>query len=216
MYLFKTPGIVKWLYPNLIWNGNRDQPIIYLTFDDGPVPGATDQILDSLHQFKIKATFFCVGDNIDKHPGLFRRIHEEGHMIGNHTYHHLNGWDLSIEDYLRDIENCNRIIEDNGFSSRIKLFRPPYGKIKKKAIDKIKDDYHIIMWDVLSYDFSSRLSEERMLGKSIQNTLGGSIVVFHDSERTRGRTQFIIFKYIDYFLSNNYKFSTIDKLILSN
>ena len=137
-------------------------------------------------------------------------------MIGNHTYHHLNGWDQSMEDYLRDIESCNRVIEENGFSSRIKLFRPPYGKIKKMAIDKIKDDYHIIMWDVLSYDFSSRLSEERMLGKSVQNTLGGSIIVFHDSERTKSRVEFIIVKYIEHFLTNNYEFSTIDELILSN
>ncbi len=216
MYLFKTPKIIKWYYPNLIWNGNRDKSIIYLTFDDGPVPGVTDHILDSLGLFKIKATFFCVGENIEKHPHLFRRIYKEGHLIGNHTYHHLNGWNQSMRDYLTDIQQCSRVIGNNGYSSGMKFFRPPYGKIKKIAIDKIREDYHIIMWDVLSYDFSTRVSQERMLSKSIQHTESGSIIVFHDSEKTKNRIQFLIYQYIDYFLKKNYEFSTVDKLILPN
>jgi len=214
LYLFKIPPIIKWFYPGLVWNGSRDQPLLYLTFDDGPVPGVTDRILDALNHFNIKATFFCVGENINKNPGLFRRIYEEGHMIGNHTYHHLNGWDHSVEEYLLDIKRCHQVISQNGFPSRVKLFRPPYGKIRRKSAEKIKEDYQIIMWDVLTYDFSLKLSEERRLEKSIQHTEGGSIIVFHDSEKTRNSIQFLIFQYIDYFLAENYEFSTIDQLIL--
>jgi peptidoglycan/xylan/chitin deacetylase (PgdA/CDA1 family) len=216
LFLFKTPRLIKWFYPNLIWNGERDQPDLFLTFDDGPVAGVTDRILDILKHFNIKATFFCVGENIDKHPGLFRRIHEEGHLIGNHTYHHLNGWDHPLTDYLSDIDHCRQVIEKHGFTFGIKLFRPPYGKIKNRAIGLLRKDYHIIMWDVLSYDFSTRISREYMLEKSIRHTEGGSIIIFHDSEKTKERIYFLISQYIGYFIDKNYKFSTIDRLILSN
>jgi peptidoglycan/xylan/chitin deacetylase (PgdA/CDA1 family) len=200
----------------LIWNGNRDQKIIYLTFDDGPVPGVTDRILEVLHHFNVKATFFCVGQNIDKNPELFRRIHQAGHMIGNHTYHHLDGWSRNQDDYLLDIRRCTEVIGENGYTSKINLFRPPYGKIRKKIIHEIINEYHIVMWDVLSYDFSTRLTKEKMLQKSIHHTEEGSIVIFHDSEKTKNRAQFLIYQYIDHFISNSYKFSTIDELILSN
>jgi len=216
LYLFKTPNIIKWVYPELVWNGSREKPIVYLTFDDGPVPGITDRILDILNGYKIRATFFCVGENIEKHPDLFRRIHEEGHMIGNHTYHHLNGWRHSVSDYLSDIQQCAAAIEENGFLHGIKLFRPPYGKIRKKGIGNIKNQYHIIMWDVLSYDFSKKVNQDRILRKSLQYSEGGSIVIFHDSEKTKNRTNFLISQYIDRLLSKNYEFSTVDQLILLN
>lgn len=157
-----------------------------------------------------------MGQNIEKNPELFRRLHQEGHMIGNHTFHHLDGWNHTEENYIRDIRSCAKVISKNGFSSNLNLFRPPYGKLKKQVIHKIRDEYQIIMWDVLSYDFSSRLSVEQMLRKSIQHTTNGSIIIFHDSEKTKNRFQFLIVQYVEHFMINNYKFSTIDKLFLSN
>ncbi|MBS0000982.1 MAG: polysaccharide deacetylase family protein [Cyclobacteriaceae bacterium] len=215
MYFFKTPEIIKWYYPSLVWNGPRDEKSIFLTFDDGPVAGVTGNILQTLAKFNVKATFFCVGENIDRNPGLFRQVFQEGHMIGNHTFHHLNGWQHTGEDYIQDIRKCAAVIEGNGFSPGIKLFRPPYGKIRKSAIQRIIKEYQIIMWDVLTYDFSG-LSREKLLRQSKRHTTGGSIIVFHDSLKTRSNTEFLISQFIDHFISLDYNFCTLDRLFLLN
>lgn len=216
MLLYKIPGIFKFIYPELIWNGHRNQRVIYLTFDDGPVPGITNLVLDILTEFDIKATFFCVGENIKKNPELFQRIIQEKHMIGNHTYNHINGWEKSVEEYIRNVKRCDELISSQGFKAEVKLFRPPHGKIKKKALKQIGNEFKIVMWDVLSYDFSSKLSKEKSLNKSIQYTRAGTIIIFHDSEKTRTNIEFIIYQYISHFVKKNYQFSTIDRLFLLN
>jgi peptidoglycan/xylan/chitin deacetylase (PgdA/CDA1 family) len=216
LFVFKIPLIIKWFYPTLVWNGERTSKTIYLTFDDGPVPGVTDCILDVLAEHQVKASFFCVGGNIAKNPELFKSIIREGHTVGNHTYHHLNGWNQKEEDYINDINKCREVMIQCGYSSDIRLFRPPYGRLKKKVISRIGKDYRIIMWDVLSWDFSSRLSSKKILRKSIRHTEGGSIIIFHDSEKTKSDIRFIISQYIDHFCGLNYEFSTIDELFLLN
>jgi len=216
LYLFKIPPIFPWFYPTLCWNGERSKNIIYLTFDDGPVPGVTDAILDILASYGINATFFCVGENIQKNPDLFERILQEGHMVGNHTYHHLDGWKHKVDEYIGDILECREIMAKYGFSYDLHFFRPPYGRLKNIVIRKIQTEYRIIMWDVLSYDYSSRLTRDIMLRNTIQHTDGGSIVIFHDSEKTKGTTPFLISQYIDHFIEMNYEFSTINRLFLPN
>src|SRR5690606_16098676 len=120
-YPIKSPFWLRWMYPQLTWHRSRDQPCLYLTFDDGPVPEITIDILDILKSFNIKATFFCVGENILKHPEIYQRILTEGHQVGNHTHHHMKGWRNSLTDYIRDIKLCSNVLDS-------KLFRPPYGR----------------------------------------------------------------------------------------
>lgn len=203
------------LYPSLVWNGPAGTQNIFLTFDDGPVPGVTEPVLDILAHYGVRATFFCVGENIHRQPDLFRRVYGEGHMIGNHTYHHLDGWRTGYQTYLDDLLKCEEAIEDSGFSSPVKLFRPPYGKIRSHVIPRIRETYRIIMWDVLSYDFSS-LPVEKLLDRCRKHASPGSIIVFHDSEKTARKTPLMISQLIEYLLRNDYQFLTLDKLFLSN
>lgn len=214
MYFFKTPKLFEFLYPAALWHGDRKKKKIYLTFDDGPVPDVTDFILDVLSDLDVKATFFCVGDNIEKYPGVFKRIIEEKHGIGNHTFNHLNGWEVSEENYLKNIQMCEEVINHNSAIDRIKLFRPPYGKIRKKTLKKIKNEYKIIMWDVLSYDFSPRVTADRCLEKSIKYTRNGSIIIFHDSARSFKINKLIISQFIRHLKSNNFEFSKLEDIYL--
>lgn len=212
MYFFRTPDLFKRIYPRAIWHGDRKGKVLYLTFDDGPVPGVTSMVLDILREFGAKATFFCVGDNIRKHPAVFERMINEGHAVGNHTMHHLDGWKFSKQTYLDNIRLCDEEIGKHTHTLSQLLFRPPYGRISAGSYRKISSERKIIMWDVLSYDFSQRISRERALKGAISNTLPGSIVLFHDSERTRDKIYFLISQYIRYFANMDYQFFTINQL----
>jgi peptidoglycan/xylan/chitin deacetylase (PgdA/CDA1 family) len=214
VYFFKTPRLLELLYPDALWHGNREKKKIYLTFDDGPVPGVTEYILDVLSELDVKATFFCVGENIKKNPDVFKRIVQEKHGVGNHTFNHLNGWEVSDEDYLRNIQLCDEMIRNYTGKEQIKLFRPPYGKIRRKTLKKIRHDYKVIMWDVLSYDFSPSVSAERSLDISSRYTRNGSIIIFHDSYRTFEKLKLIISQYILYFKNRNYEFCNIEDIYL--
>ena len=214
MYFFKTPRLLKYLYPDALWHGDRDSKKIYLTFDDGPVPGITDYILDVLSDLDVKATFFCVGENIKKTPGVFKRIIEEGHGIGNHTFNHLNGWAVNEEEYLKNIQLCDEVINFYRGKDHIRLFRPPYGKIRRKILKKIRHDYKVIMWDVLSYDFSPDVTAERSLTRSLRYTRNGSIIIFHDSLKTFEKLKLIISQYILHFKNKNYEFCNIEDIYL--
>ncbi|AGA76380.1 polysaccharide deacetylase family protein [Echinicola vietnamensis] len=183
MVVHHVPKIVKWIFPKLTWNRSRQSPTIYLTFDDGPVPGVTDFVLDELAKWQIKATFFCVGDNVRKHPDLAKRIIKEGHQIGNHTYHHLNGSKTENVHYYQNVGKCSdTIFEVTG--NYPTLFRPPYGRIKGKQAAFLGNDYEVVMWDVLSGDYDQGQSPETCLQKTIQYTQNGSIVLFHDQQKT--------------------------------
>jgi peptidoglycan/xylan/chitin deacetylase (PgdA/CDA1 family) len=216
VYFFKTPRLLHYLYPGAIWHGDRNKKQIYLTFDDGPVPMVTDYILDVLGEHDVKATFFCVGENVGRHPGAFRRIIREGHGIGNHTFNHLDGWKVSEKDYLENVQRCSRIIRQQGYPEDLLLFRPPYGKIRRGTLRKLTDNYRVIMWDVLSYDFSNKVSPEKGLGKSIQHTQNGTIIIFHDSMKTLGKIKFMISQYILAMKENNYEFCTLTDMFSSN
>lgn len=203
-YLHKTPKIIQWLYPQLQWRYRSNNKILYLTFDDGPIPEVTPKVLDFLKQRNIKASFFCVGENIEKHPNIFRRVVDEGHTIANHTYNHLNGWKTSDEDYLENIKRCNTQISKFGLNN--KLFRPPYGRITRRQIKLLKDEYKIVMWDVLSGDFDHELSNERCLRRTIDSTSCGSIIIFHDSIKSISKIDHVLPAYIDHFLNKGFKF----------
>jgi peptidoglycan/xylan/chitin deacetylase (PgdA/CDA1 family) len=175
-YLYKTPQLLKWYYPDLIWDFTTAEKCVYLTFDDGPTKEYTHWILEQLDTFNAKATFFCIGNNVEDCRDEFNSIIEKGHAVGNHTYSHMNGWNNSLLSYLRDVKKC-----EDTFSS--KLFRPPHGRMSNKQSAALCKDYKVIMWDVLSGDFDTNLSGEDCAEAVLDNTTNGSIIVFHDSKK---------------------------------
>ncbi|RWY55635.1 polysaccharide deacetylase family protein [Mucilaginibacter gilvus] len=205
MYLVKTPRLLKWLYPNLIWDAGPGARCIYLTFDDGPIPIVTPFVLNILKQYNAKATFFCIGDNIDKHPDVFNEVKNAGHAIGNHTYNHLKGWDTGNETYLDNFLQADKLVASS-------LFRPPYGRIKRAQIKLLKQarpDLKIMMWDVLSGDFDTALEPEACLKKVIKHTEAGSIIVFHDSLKAFDRMQYVLPRAMEYWSKQGYTFGAL-------
>jgi peptidoglycan/xylan/chitin deacetylase (PgdA/CDA1 family) len=202
MYLVKSPFLLKWYYPSLIWNKTRKEKVIYLTFDDGPIPDVTPFVLKTLKDFNAKATFFCIGDNIIKHHDVFEQIKKEGHRIGNHTFNHLKGWKTEDQVYLENFKKCQELTGTN-------LFRPPYGRIKKSQISGIRSvnpEMKIIMWDVLSGDFDIKLSPEKCYKNVINNTRNGSIIVFHDSLKAFDRLEYALPRFLQYFTDKGFSF----------
>lgn len=201
----KTHKFISYLFPKYIWKIPNSKNKIYLTFDDGPIPEVTEWVLDILKAENVKATFFCIGDNIQKHQKVFNRIQSEGHTIGNHTFNHLNGWKTSSSDYIENFKKCESTINNNS-----KLFRPPYGKISPfQAKQILKDNYKIIMWDVLSYDFDNKISSQKCLNNVIKNIESGSIIVFHDSLKAEQNLRYVLPKAITYLKEKGFEFDVI-------
>lgn len=214
LYFIKTPGILKKIFSKYTWCFSSINKEIYLTFDDGPIPEVTEFVLGELQKYNAKATFFCIGDNIKKHPAVFSRIVKEGHSVGNHTFNHLNGWKTMNEDYIKNAELCeevinNEVLKIKGFK-RIKLFRPPYGKIKgKQAKELLKKGYKIVMWDVLSADFDTSITKEKCLSNVVDTTEKGSVVVFHDSIKASSRLYYALPKFLEEYTKKGYEFKAI-------
>jgi peptidoglycan/xylan/chitin deacetylase (PgdA/CDA1 family) len=188
LYLTKSPSWLQWLYPSLTWHKNRREKYVYLTFDDGPIPVVTPFVLNTLKNFDAGATFFCIGDNVDKHPEIFNEVLANGHRVGNHTFNHLKGWDTPDEEYLQNVEQCRTVVDSN-------LFRPPYGRITMAQIRKFRMQFpemEIVMWDVLSGDFDPSISVEKCTSNVLKNVTNGSIIVFHDSTKAFPRLQHIL------------------------
>ncbi|WP_432713924.1 polysaccharide deacetylase family protein [Pedobacter sp.] len=205
MYLIKSPLLLKWYYPSLVWHKTRKDKVIYLTFDDGPIPDVTDFVLKTLKVFNAKATFFCIGDNIFKHPAVFERVKAAGHQIGNHTFNHLKGWKTADQTYVQNIAKCQELTQSH-------LFRPPYGRIKKSQIKEVKRLFpkiQIIMWDILSGDFDLELSPENCYKNVIKHTENGSIIVFHDSLKAFDRLQYALPRVLQYLQEQGYRFATL-------
>ena len=216
MYFHKTRPFIKKLYPTLEWSiGGNSEPVIYLTFDDGPIPDVTHFVLDTLAHFKAKASFFCVGDNIKKHSSIFKEIVKKGHSVGNHTFNHLNGWVTKEKTYINNIKMCQQVMNENlkGLDYKEKdkrrLFRPPYGKMSPSQHSYLASRYRIIMWDVLTGDFDRKLSAEDCLDKAIACTEAGSIVTFHDSLKAAPTLQYVLPRFMKYFANQGYSFEAL-------
>jgi len=210
LYFVKTPWWLKKLYPRCVWDIPVKEKIIYLTFDDGPHPVVTPFVLDTLKQYNARATFFCIGKNVTALPDIYRRILDEGHRVGNHTFHHLNGWKVSDELYLKNILEAGKYIDSS-------LFRPPYGKITRFQVklltgirnSPVSNNFKIIMWDVLSGDFDVSLSGETCSLNVIKHATAGSVIVFHDSEKAFPRLKEALPKSLQYLSEKGYKFEAI-------
>jgi peptidoglycan/xylan/chitin deacetylase (PgdA/CDA1 family) len=206
MYLIKTPFWLRAFYPKCTWNIPSKDKVIYLSFDDGPHPEATPFVLMELKKYHAKAMFFCIGNNVLKHPNIYESILQEGHSVGNHTYDHLNGWKTETKTYIENIKDAANLIDSN-------LFRPPYGRITKKQIRAIHQNadlpQQIIMWDVLSADFDLKLKGEDCARNVIKYAKPGSIIVFHDSQKAWDRMSVALPLVLEYFSSLGYRFESI-------
>jgi len=179
------------------------EKVIYLTFDDGPVPEVTPGILKILQQFGIRATFFVVGDNVRKHPDLFSELISAGHSIGNHTFHHLNGWKISPAAYAEDVFRCNELVKTN-------LFRPPYGRFTPSQYLLLRKHFNFILWSVLTYDFDPHQTPESCLNAAISNSGPGSVVVFHDSLKAAGNVMYALPRFLEHFQGKGYRFEGLN------
>jgi len=207
----RTPFFLPLLFPSsLVWRMPDKHPVLYLTFDDGPVDGPTDFVLETLAQYKARATFFCIGDNIRKHEHVFRRIVDSGHAVGNHTFNHLNGWKTSLEEYRENTIKCENTIRALA-PTRVTtpLFRPPYGRIRRSQINALSNDFRIIMWDVLTMDYRADVAPERCLRGSINATRPGSVVVFHDSFKAERNLMFALPRFLEHFANMGYSFRSL-------
>jgi peptidoglycan-N-acetylglucosamine deacetylase len=202
MGLVRIPWIFKKAFPGLIWNTGEDKKVLYLTFDDGPTPVVTRQVLSLLESYKAKATFFCIGRNAERHPEILKEIIGNGHAVGNHTYSHLKGWYSPNKDYYEDIELAAQFVPS-------KLYRPAYGMITLRQIRHLKQKYKIVLWDVMSYDFDPNTSPEKCLSNVISFARPGSVIVFHDSIKASPGLLFALPRVLEHFSRQGYVFQSI-------
>ncbi len=198
----RPPKLIRALFPSLVWRKENSQNNIWLTFDDGPSEEATPFILNILEEEKIKATFFLIGKEIKKYPDLYKKIITNGHIVANHSYSHKNGYLCNNLTYFDDIEKCQELMPNN------KLFRPPYGKISRSQIKYLKNKYQIILWDILSWDFSFREIPKKIKTNILKNTSSGSILVFHNNKKSLKNLTPILKETIQELKKRGFSFST--------
>lgn len=206
----KPPRIVKKIFYNHIWEiPNTDQKV-FLTFDDGPIPEVTPWVLAILENYNVKATFFCIGENVSKYPEVLQQVLDKGHMVGNHTYNHLNGWKTSIKKYIENTQKSQDELDKFLTDNNKKIFRPPYGKIKPLQSRRLRKlGYKIIMWDVLSVDYDINMPKEQCLQNVLDYVESGSIIVFHDSIKAQPRLEFALPKVIEWLKNKGYSFDVL-------
>jgi peptidoglycan/xylan/chitin deacetylase (PgdA/CDA1 family) len=209
MRFFTFPRLLQRCLPGLLWRKATREKVIYLTFDDGPIPVITDFVLATLAQYQARATFFCVGENIRKHPDLARRVAAAGHQLGNHTFNHLKGWQTPLAAYLHNTELCAAELQPFLSADKPLLFRPPYGRLTRSQFRQIKQQYQVVMWEVLTYDFDNQLPAAACLAQTIRHTRPGAVVVFHDSLKASRNLQYVLPRYLAHFAGLGYRFEVL-------
>jgi len=194
-----TSGFVKWNIP-------VKEKCLYITFDDGPIPEVTPWVLDTLAAFEAHATFFCVGENVKKHNEIYKRIMNEGHRTGNHSFHHIQAWKTTKVNYLNDVADSNELIDSH-------LFRPPHGQLTFPLMRAMKKRYTIVLWSLLAYDFDTTLTPEKCLAIVLKNTRPGDIVVFHDSLKAEPRVKYVLPLFLEHFRSKGFVFRSLPENI---
>ncbi|MFY7920433.1 MAG: polysaccharide deacetylase family protein [Chryseotalea sp.] len=205
---FRTPFFLPHLYPDLIWRMEATEKNLYLTFDDGPIPDITEWVIAQLNQFNVQATFFAIGVNVRKYPDVFRELVRNNHSVGNHTFHHVKGWQTQTDDYIKEISMCDEIMQQTIPLFHSELFRPPYGRITRTQRKKIAQK-KIIMWDVLTQDYNQSLDKEKCLQGSIKAMRPGSIVVLHDSLKAERNLKYVLPRLLEFALNHGYTFKKL-------
>jgi len=196
------PGVLRPFMGKLVWRKNPSKRVIYLTFDDGPVPEVTPLVLDILDKYKVKATFFCVGENVKKHPEVYADILHREHKTGNHTYNHLKGFSVSSQEYTENVQEASEYIDS-------RLFRPPYGRITYRQRKLLRPLYEIIMWDMITHDYNPKISVETIFRNVKRYSRNGSIIVFHDSIKAKENVLTVLPLAIEYLKTEGYSFGVL-------
>jgi peptidoglycan/xylan/chitin deacetylase (PgdA/CDA1 family) len=192
-------GIFTYILPaSLVWQVKTEEKKVYLTFDDGPIPGLTDEILDILSEYNAKATFFCVGENVKRYREIYERILAQGHATGNHTHHHLKGWSTNYKEYLDDIREAANYIGSG-------LFRPPYGLMSYRQAKALSKDYRVVMWSLLTKDYDPAVSREECLQTAMQGIRPGAIIVFHDNIKAREKVLYALPRLLEHLSQEGYR-----------
>lgn len=202
MLIERPPKLYRLFFPGALWRIPQDQKCIYLTFDDGPIPEVTPWVLDVLDRYNIKATFFCVGDNVRKYPEIYAEILRRGHKTGNHTFNHLQGLNTLTHNYVANIQKATQYIDS-------KLFRPPHGHIRVPQFWFLRRRFRIVMWDLVTRDYSRRLDGDGVFDIVKKYARNGSIVVFHDSLKSIKNLETALPKSVEWLLAEGYTFSLI-------
>ncbi|MFV0500137.1 MAG: polysaccharide deacetylase family protein [Bacteroidales bacterium] len=202
MVITKIPKLIQYLLYYFEFKIKGENKILYLTFDDGPIPEVTPEVLDILDKYNAKATFFCVADNIKKHPEVFQSIIDRGHRLGNHTYHHIKGWESPNNEYFEDIERANQLVNSN-------LFRPPYGRIGFFQARELRKKYRLILWSVLSYDYSGKLSKEKVWDNIRKSVTDNDIILFHDNIKARDNMIYSLSNTLFFYSKRGFQFKSI-------
>jgi peptidoglycan/xylan/chitin deacetylase (PgdA/CDA1 family) len=203
MINLSPPSFINRIFPSLIWSFPDEADGVFLTFDDGPTQDVTLWVLEQLKKYDAKATFFCLGKNVELNPEIFERIVADGHTIGNHTYSHLKGWATPTAQYVQDVDFANGFLKS-------KIFRPPYGRIKPSQFRILKQRYKVIMWDVLSMDYSKRVSPRRVANNVTRNLHPGAIIVFHDSKKAERNLRYALPRVLEAISQKGLKFKGIE------
>jgi len=202
MFKYTIPHLFRWIFPNYTWKVKTSKKKVYFTFDDGPHPEITPWVLEQLAVYNAKATFFMVGENIEKYPDIFEQVKLHGHQIGNHTFNHLNGWETNNDSYFQSMQQCQELTKTN-------LFRPPYGRIKKSQAKQISKTHQIIMWNRLSRDYEINLNIQESLKAMKLLPANGSIFVFHDSEKAFKNLQVLLPQLLQFYKNEGYVFESL-------
>ena len=203
MIIEQPPLLYRWLFPGAIWRINKSEKCVYLTFDDGPIPEVTPWVLDLLDKYNIKATFFCVGDNVRKYPEVYQMVLDRGHLVGNHTFNHRQGIRSFTKRYVANVELASEYIKSD-------LFRPPHGHLRFNQFFWLKKRYKVVMWDVVTRDYSWRMNAKEVFDVVKKYTRNGSVIVFHDSLKAEERMKDALPKSIEWLLEQGYTFKLID------
>ena len=203
MLIEQPPKLLRWLYPRALWRMDKNVKAVYLTFDDGPIPEITPWVLDLLDKYNIKATFFLVGDNVRKHPEEFKMIVERGHRVGNHTFNHISGLKYLSYNYLENTNKADELIKS-------KLFRPPHGWMRWGQYMVLSHRYTVVMWDLVTRDYSKRLNGRQVLRNVKKYVRNGSIITFHDSIKSEKNLKYALPQAIEWLLEQGYEFKTFD------
>lgn len=213
MFPVRPPILIRSFYNNVVWQMPDAGKVLYLTFDDGPIPEVTPWVVEQLNAYKAKATFFCLGDNVKKYPEVYKLLLSSGHTTGNHSMNHYNGWFTQDFRYMRNVEQCQQVLDKYAETKPVDgqklLFRPPYGKISFSQVKALKKKYRIIMWDVLSFDYDVKLSGEQCFRNVAKYAKTGSIVVFHDSIKAEQRLRYALPQVLKYFSEKGYVFKAL-------